>query len=440
MRELRSRWKKLGKIDPVSGQKLWKDFDSACSEAYALSQAHFDAEEEQRRKNLRYRESICSEYEALESSTNWDSPDWRAIDKQARSLQKRWRNSGPVSRRHWKAILERYKVAESAVESHLNNERRINRHKREALIAKLEALQDHDNLVEALQAARDAQRAWQPTVTGRRSDEQKLWKRFRAAADAIFTRDKERQQTVRSKINTALEKQTRVCIAAEQLAITEQVSSSDVSKLRSQWDEIEPVDTKQGNRLARRFEKALQSIEKSSQKKHWQRQLEQLSSLMERHDLLETFEKAIQKGEDDVLVESCKQQWLEMENSENPALETRLEKACQGSLSKEALASNAEYRASILLDLEILLELKSPPELAKMRMQKQVDRLADAMTHRDGQSNDLLESSLKRIKAYCESGAVSPEQAEKFSSRLIPVVASLENRLTKLIERYTSRT
>ncbi len=433
VRELRSRWKKLGEIDPASGRKLWKDFDTACSEAYALSQAHFDAEEEQRQKNLEHRENICSDYEALENSTNWDAPDWRNIDKQARTLQNRWRNSGAVSRRKWKHILERYKSAESAIESHLKNERRINLNKREALIEKLEALQDNDNLTEALQAARDAQRAWQPTVTGRRSDEQKLWKRFRTAADTIFARDKEKQEATREEINAVLDKKALVCAATEQLAAKEQIHSSDISKLRTQWDEIEPINNKQANQLERRFEKAMRSVNKSSQKGHWKQQLEQLSSLMERHDLLEAYEKTIQKDEDDALTESYKQQWLAMGNSENSALDLRFKKASQGSFNKSELETSAESRASLLLDLEILLELKSPPELAEVRMQKQVSRLADAMAHKDGQSN-LLEASLKRIKTYYESGAVPPEHAEGFSSRLIPVVASLENKLTKLIE------
>ena len=434
VRELRSRWKKLGEIDPASGHKLWKNFDTACSEAYALSQAHFDAEEQQRQNNLVDRENICHDYEALEQSTNWDSPDWRDVDKQTRTLQNRWRNSAPVSRRHWTSILERYKSAEIAVESHLKNERRISQNKREDLIKKLEGLQNHDDLEEALQAARDAQRAWQPTVTGRRSDEQKLWKRFRAAADAIFARDKERQETERSEINTILDKKTSVCVAAEQLASADSISSGDITKLRSQWNEIEPVNNKQAKTLERRFEKALQSIKNNSQKGHWKQQLEQLSTIMERHDLLETLEKAIQKDGNDALIENCNQQWLDMGSNENTALDTRFEKASQGSLNEKELKKNAGSRASLLLDLEILLELKSPPELAEERMQKQVERLAGAMAAQKGDQSNLLEAALKRLMAYYESGAVPTENAEKFSSRLIPVVANLESRLTALIE------
>ena len=186
--------------------------------------------------------------------------------------------------------------------------------------------------------------------------------------------------------------------------------------------------------LERRFEKAMQSVKKNSQKGHWKRQLELLSSLMEKHDLLETYEKTIQKNGDGALIESCKQQWLAFEDNENAALETRFEKASQRSFNENELKTNADSRASLLLDLEILLELKSPPELAEVRMQKQVDRLAGAMAHKEDGQNNRLEPSLERIKAYYELGAVSAEHSEKFSSRVIPVVANLESRLTKLIE------
>ena len=436
VRELRSRWKKLGEIDPVSGHQLWKNFDSVCTEAYALCQAHFDAEKELRGDNLRDRKNICTEFESLHSETNWDSPDWRAIDKQMRNLQNRWRKSGPVSRRDWKSIFKRYKSAESAIESQLKNERRIDHNKRQALIEKLEALCDHDNLAEAIRIARDAQRAWQPTVTGRRSDEQKLWKRFRAAADAIFDRDKEKQKTVRQELDAVLDKKKTICIAAEKLASSAQISSSDIPRLRAQWDETESVKDRQASVLERRFEQAIQSVKTASQRGHWKQQFEQLHRLLEKHDLLEALEKALQKNGDHDLIEGFKQQWSDLKSSEDPALEIRFKKACQGSFDAQELESNTESRTSLLLDLEILLELKSPPELAEKRMQKQVDRLTGAMISKD-ENSSRLEPSLERIKTYYESGAVPPEQAEKFSSRLIPVVSSLEARLAKLIDGRT---
>jgi len=433
VRELRAHWKKLGQIDPASGHNLWKTFDTACTEAYALSQAHFDEEKKIRQQNLRHREKICDEYEALKKNTDWDSPDWRNIDKQTRTLQSRWRKSGPVNRRNWKAILKRYKSAESAIELRLRDERRINLNKRVALIESLEALRDHDNLAEAIQAAKDAQRAWQPSVTGKRSDEQKLWKQFRAAADAIFDRDKEKREIAREELNKVLDNKKSVCAAAEKLANSKDISSSDISKLRSQWNSIENNGDKRANALEQRFKRAMQSIKKASERGHRKQQLKQLSSLLEKHDVLEALEKAVQRNEKNELIENLKQQWHSMGDKKISALQTRFEKANRGALNSKELEDNISARASLLLDLEILLELKSPPELAEKRMQKQVDRLAEAMIQKDGQDN-LLEYSLQRIKAYSESGAVTPEYAEQFSSRLIPIVACIESKLIHLTE------
>jgi len=433
VRELRARWKKLGQIDPASGRKLWKTFDTACTEAYALSQAHFDEEEKIRQQNLRHREIVCDEYEALEKDTDWDSPDWRSIDKQARTLQSRWRKLGPVNRRYWKSIFKRYKSAESAIESRLKDERRINLNKRVALIESLEALQDHDNLAEAIQSAKDAQRAWQPSVTGRRSDEQKLWKRFRAAADAIFDRNKEKQEIAREELNKILDNKKLVCIAAEKLAGSKDISSSDISKLRNEWSKIENNRDKRASALEQRFKQAIQSIEKASERGHRKQQLKQLSSLLEQHDVLEALEKAAQRHDNSELIESLKQQWHSIGAPKISALQTRFEEANKGTFNTKELEDNISARASLLLDLEIILELKSPPELAEKRMQKQVDRLAEAMIQKDGQNN-LLEHSLQRIKSYSESGAVTPEYAEQFTSRLIPIIACIESKLIHLIE------
>ena len=353
VKDLRQRWKKLGKIDPQSGRKLWEQFDTACTEAYQPVKAHQEKEAEHRKNNLQKRIAICEKLETLNQDTDWKAPEWRDIDKQYNRLRSQWRNAGPVNRKEWEAINERFNEAMTNLDSHLENERRISLNRRQALIEKVEQLREHEDLAEAIKAAGDAQKAWQPSVTGKRHEEQKLWKRFRSALDEIYARDKDRREHDANAVKSLLEQKQSICNALEELIKLDGKelirAHSQQQKLLQQWEDLEETRSKDGRKLEQAFQRNLKRFDK--------------------------------RYEEQLLLQK-KNQIVHQLKGDCPAENSEL----------------SDDLNTLLLELEIILEIESPESEAEARMQLQVERLADAMSSRH-EVNELDEvmSLAKRV-------------------------------------------
>lgn len=370
---LRERWKQLGKMDPKSGHTLWKKFDQACTQAYEPVKNHKAEEQDARNKNLEKRETICKQLEKISSETDWKSPDWRDIDKHLNKLRNQWRSCEPVNRKNWNAINERFNNAVSELDGQLEDERRISYNRRLVLIEKIESIKDNQDLVLAIQTAKDAQKSWQPTVMGKRADEQRLWKSFRAAIDHIFEREKARRNSDSEALNTLLQEKQSICESVEQLARLEGDSlisaQSESHKLLQQWDNIPEIRNKHYKKIEKRFQQALKSFEDRCIQQQQQQNKQQIFNLL------------------------------------------------NGKCTANDATPNPEQLNLLLLELEIILEVDSPDDQANARMQLQVERLADAMS--SGSSQDTHDEVTILSKKVCEqlrADADIPDLAKRIAA------------------------
>ncbi len=435
VRELRERWKKLGAIDPAAARRLWERFDAACTAAYAPCQAHYQAEAEARNRHREARALICAEIEAIARDTDWNAPDWRATDKYLHQLQHRWNEAGPVGRRDWEALLTRYHAALDAVNRHLDGERRADRARREALINQLEqALADMDERpADVLRLAREAQQAWHPTVTGKRNEEQRLWKRFRAALDAIYARDRERRDAAESAVREQVAAKEALCAELEAVARAPADAERRLADLRARWEATPLPSGKPGAQLERRYEQALRAVTEVQRRQRGAAAAERFDRLVARHGAIEALEQAALRGappgEREALAEAARATPAAGESNWDSTCDARLASAQQATGESAALAKNARTREQLLLDLEILLHLESPPESAEARMQRQVERLASVLT--SGSSRDFLGEVQALASQFCGVGPVDAETSEAQAPRFARIARRIREEILR---------
>ena len=373
LKNLRDKWKKLGEMDPISAQRLWKKFDAACTEAHQPIKQARKEDNAARDANLKQRVEICSKLEKMETETNWDDVAWREIDKGIGKLRNAWRSSGPVRSKKWNKINERFNKAMETLDVHLDDERRRSINLRNGLIAKVEAALELTDMREATNIAKQAQRDWVPTVLARRSEEQKLWKQFRAAVDQIFDKDKQ-EKKAHYAANDALLKQKKAIVS--ELEKISKLKGSDLSaaqadagKLKGQWDELEHVRDKRSASVDQRYRKACQQLERGIANQATNSKAEQLGHLLD------------------------------------------------GKYEGDPVTADENVLQTALIELEIILELETPAAQSKNRMQLQVERMADAMSSGASQNNSteikrLCEKAGQQIKA----GASVDDLAERVSA------------------------
>ncbi|MGF1642598.1 MAG: DUF349 domain-containing protein [Thiotrichales bacterium] len=425
VRALRERWKKLGEIDPAAARRLWERFDAACTEAYKPCQDQFHVEAEARERHREARALICFELESMAHETDWQNPDWRALDKRLHQLQNRWKSAGPVNRHDWETLLARYGNAIESVEKHLAPERNADRNRREALIQQLEeALTSGNADSQALIAlARSAQSAWHPTVTGRRNDEQRLWQRFRAAQDAIYAHDRAQRDAGHAATQAIVDARTQLCEALEaQLAEPAKLASA-LPELKARWANSGDLPGNLATPLERRFERAL----KASTVALRQAQLEVASGefrlLVEHHRALERIEQARLQGADAGEIAALDAAWHALAACTQSGWGNLVEQRYALPASDGLLEPHRLAREERLLDLEILLHLESPAAFAAQRMQRQVDRLAATLS--SGAVRDH-NAELQRIASeYCGIGAVAPTESATQAPRFDAIVEQI---------------
>jgi hypothetical protein len=199
---LRESWKGFDRQLGPASQSLWDRFQAATAKAYEPVKALHERQSRERAEHAAAKHATLDELRALVSSIAEGGADWKALAAKRAELVPRWYAIGPVDRKEAKRLDADWKAALKALDNALDGQRDGECRRREDLIAEVEAaLEDAragKDLAAAMETAKTAQRRWQAETTGvavKRSLDQALWERFRAACNAVFEcRDTERKE------------------------------------------------------------------------------------------------------------------------------------------------------------------------------------------------------------------------------------------------------
>jgi uncharacterized protein DUF349 len=207
VRELQQQWRQAADVPRAQGEALWKRFKAAHDEAWAKCEAHFAEQAVARNENLAKKVALCDRAEALAESTNWI----RTADE-IKTLQAEWKTIGPVTRGQEKAVWERFRAACDRFftrrHADLAERKKVwgeNLGKKEALIARAEALQDSTDWDAAATEIKQLQGEWKNVGPVKKSRSEALWQRFRGACDHFFSRYAQRHDITKGERAAARE-------------------------------------------------------------------------------------------------------------------------------------------------------------------------------------------------------------------------------------------
>jgi hypothetical protein len=217
VRELQQQWREAADVPRAQGEALWKRFKAAHDEVWAKCEAHFAAQASVRADNLARKIALCEQAEGLADSSNWIR-----TAEEIKKLQAEWKTIGPVSRGQEKAVWERFRAAcdRFFTRRHADLAQRKtvwadNLAKKDALIARAEALQDSTDWDAAAAEIKRLQAEWKAIGPVKKSRSEALWQRFRAACDRFFDRYAHRHDIARGERVAARE---AIVAELEQLA------------------------------------------------------------------------------------------------------------------------------------------------------------------------------------------------------------------------------
>jgi hypothetical protein len=160
--ELQKVWRTIGFAPKRDNNRIYDRFRNACDQFFNKKRDFYSQSKEFQNKNMQMKIDLCMEAEALK-----ESDDWKKTTQQFIDIQKRWKEIGPVPRKHSDFLWKRFRAAcdyffdrKSLHFSDMDDEQVVNLKLKKGLIAEVQAYIPDPDVSQALKALREFQRRW----------------------------------------------------------------------------------------------------------------------------------------------------------------------------------------------------------------------------------------------------------------------------------------
>ena len=188
MENLQAQWKNVGFAAKKENQKIYDRFREACDKFYNSKREYYANFKNVMQDNLKLKEELCEQAEAL-----MNSEDWKKATDQLIRLQKQWKEIGPVARKQSDAVWKRFRAAcDHFFENKSKHFDKVDEAYGENLALKLALIEEvkqykiGDTKEEVVSAMREFQNRWNAIGYVPFKDKESIQKEFNAAMDVHF--------------------------------------------------------------------------------------------------------------------------------------------------------------------------------------------------------------------------------------------------------------
>ena len=195
--EIQRVWKTIGFAPKKENNRIYERFRAACDKFFELKREFYAGVKSEMEHNLAVKQELCAEAEALSVSE-----DWKHATDELIALQAKWKQVGPVTRRHSDAIWKRFRAAcdkfferKSAHFSSVDSEYEENLKLKRALIEEMKAA---DVKAGGFDIVKDFQRRWSQIGFVPIKHKDALQKEYKSVVDGMFAtlRSSERDRSM----------------------------------------------------------------------------------------------------------------------------------------------------------------------------------------------------------------------------------------------------
>jgi hypothetical protein len=232
-KEMLDEWKAIRGVDKKADGELWKRFAAARDAFTRRRGAHFATLDAQRKQAQAAKEDLVTEAEALAEST-----EWAATAARLKDLMAQWKSAPRASKEAEQRLWERFRAAQdtffsrrSEVFSARDAEQRGNLERRQALLARAEALDVEADPRAAQAALREIQGQWHDLGRVPRETAAGLDRRLRAVEERVRTAMESAWRRVEPSANPLLT-QMRDQVAEAEQRLTRARNAGDAKRIR----------------------------------------------------------------------------------------------------------------------------------------------------------------------------------------------------------------
>lgn len=271
LHKIHEDWKNTGPVRNEISEELWKRFKAASDiviDAKKEQQSKIDAE---KKKNQALKQVLIEKGEVMLSVLPSSPKDWSNIAKELDLLMEEWKKIGPVPAdvnesmwQNFKSLRNKFYGERKHFFKDLNNNRKDNLQKKEALCEKAEALKDNNEFNKTADALQQLQEEWKKIGPVPEEFNDAVWKRFRAAFDHFYNRRNEWFKERKSQESEAVTKKQEVIDALTALSNNESIDPvtlfKELKDWQQRWNQAGFVSGKQYHKLQTTYQQLSDSI------------------------------------------------------------------------------------------------------------------------------------------------------------------------------------
>lgn len=185
---IQEEWKQAGLVPMKERNKILKRFRALCDTFFERRRAFTKELDRTYAENLRAKTALCEQAEALKDST-----DWKATAQKLMELQKEWKATGPVARKHADKVWKRFRAAcDYFFEQKKENlhdrysEQTRNLEAKRALLEELRNFTPRETTEETVEALQDFQTRWTEIGFVPRKAKEALQSEFRTLMNGLY--------------------------------------------------------------------------------------------------------------------------------------------------------------------------------------------------------------------------------------------------------------
>ena len=415
IRELREAWQGLGPVTHHNDRRLLDRFNHAAEAAFKPCREYFDAQTATRTFNLDQRRKIFTELTGYVDGVDWDHADWRAAEKILYTARDEWRKYHPVDRSPGRKLDTQFDELTARLHEKLKTQWDQNAAAKQTIVNEAKAIQagggdprDGINKVKALQ------QRWRTIGIVPRRIDQRLWKDFRAACDAVFDQRDIAITEQRQAVESQLVQADQLCEEFQQSfegASSDTAQASVVNDFNNRFLALGELPRDSARRIEQRFreiERNYRLLLRQAQHDVVMRGVDRLYNI---DNAVSELEQQLSSGSTsaaEVLERIGAIKGLDPARP-GPFAE-RLQALERGDAAAllEAATPIPAARRRLAIEMEIAAGLDTPPAHQRDRLALQVDRLNQGMKHR----RVMDEAPLQLAERWCRTGPVLHDEAE----------------------------
>lgn len=394
VRDMQARWQALDKTQGPASKGLHGRFRRACDRAYAPAKKHFEQLEKQRSANAEKKTAVLEQLAAL-SERIVDGADWGKVLNERGERVKAWFAAGPLPRRDVRAMQKRFDAVTGAIDKKLDARRETERARRRALIEQAKAIAERPAEGGSIAAMIALQKQWQDGIKGtirlKPREDQTLWEAFRAAGNALFGKRDAEKASRAGERESQLAGRRALIDEMQALAALDDAAAirRGVEDIAARWHAMEWPERKPLREWEHKFSAARADATARIAAIRGEAEKRVHAAAAARLAVMERAEQALGKGSTPDMDAVRAELQTMLGEGEKPdarvmarlaALEAAV-KAGPDAWRTQVEKTRTE-RDALLLELEIVLGLPSPPELEAARRMRMLKRLAESKNSR----------------------------------------------------------